>query len=175
MPQDAWPLHQLESAVTPAMIRQIEGLTSLDWSRELPSMSQIVVERDGHLVAWTGWGARSGGDVHQIGLLVHPDHKALAGDLLHHVLGQLPGGSECVARIREYQVEALDALLEAGFTVVAEDVLMVKHAGVEPARVAKRIRVARVPSIQAFRIQLGAIGHAHLASVTPSLSKEELS
>src|SRR5450759_1040201 len=30
MPQDAWPLHQLESAITPPLVRQLEGLTSLD-------------------------------------------------------------------------------------------------------------------------------------------------
>jgi hypothetical protein len=36
-----------------------------------------------------------------------------------------------------------------------EQVLMVKHAGVEPARAAKgRVRVATVPGIRAFPIQL---------------------
>jgi hypothetical protein len=153
MPQDAWPLHQLESLVTPAMVRQIEGLTSLDWSRRTRGMSEIVVESDGRVVGWVGWDGRSNAAVSQIGLMVDPQHGDLGRELLQHVLSQLPPDRKCVARVREYQTEALAAFTDAGFTVAREEVLMVRHAQVEYARSAQRgMRVVRVPSVGSFNV-----------------------
>ena len=32
MPQDSWPLRQLENSQTPVLVSQLEGLTSANWS-----------------------------------------------------------------------------------------------------------------------------------------------
>jgi hypothetical protein len=155
MPSDAWPLHQLEVETTPPLVRQIMGLTSLEWSHRIKGMSEIVVERDGRIVAWMGWGVKVGPGLVQIGLLVHPQHKELAPDLLDHAVRQLEPGSRYVSRLREYQVESLRTFLDAGFQIVAEETLMVKHAAVELARtVTGRVRMASVPGIQALPIRL---------------------
>jgi len=138
MPQDAWPLHQLESAVTPGQVRQLEGLTSQEWSHRVRSMSEIVVERDGRVVGWIGWGQRAGPDLYQIGLLVHPAHRELASDLLRHALKNNPG-RRFVARVRDYQQDVLGAFCEAGFTIQAEEVILLRHARVEVAPLPKRI------------------------------------
>jgi hypothetical protein len=165
MPQDAWPLHQLESDVTPPLVRQLEGLASIDWSRKDRDMSEIVVERDGRVVAWVGWGARVAPDLIQVGLLGHPGYKEVGPSLLQHVLAQGSAGSRYVARVRDYQVEALRTFLDAGFQDVVEEILMVKHARVELARVAKaRLQVAHVPSMQPFHSRLGS-GPAILPAV----------
>lgn len=152
MPQDAWPLHQLESEVTPALIRQLEGMTSADWTRTSRGKSEIVVERDGKVIAWIGWGVKVTGNLYEIGMLVHPEHRELGPDLLEHVLSQGPADRSYVARVREYQGEVLRTFLESGFEIVAEEILMVKHARVELARPAKaRLQIARVPSMRPFQ------------------------
>lgn len=157
MPQDAWPIHQLESAVTPPFVRQVEGLTSLDWSQRIPAMSEIVVEREGRVVAWIGWGTYAGRGLRQLGLLIEREYQDLARGLLVHVLQNATPGRQFVARVRDYQTEVLRAFLDTGFQVVAEEDLMVKHALVEPARARARMHVARVPGIQAFHYHLGIL------------------
>ncbi len=146
MPQDAWPLHQLESETTPPLIRQMEGLTSLDWSNALPQMAEIVVERDGRVVCWIGWGARVGQNLHQIGLLVHPDYSGIAPNLLSHVI-ERSAGVRFLARVRDYQHDAVQTFLDAGFEITGEEILMVKHGRVEAARTAvRRMRVGQMPT-----------------------------
>lgn len=156
MPQDAWPLHQLESAVTPPLVRQMEGLTSLEWSQKIKGMSEIVVEGEGRILLWIGWGVPLGKDLRQIGMLVHPDARDMAPDILHHVLQSAPRNQRYVARVRDYQSEVVSIFLQAGFRIAAEEIFMVKHAGVELARVERRrMRVAHMPSIQGLNSRLG--------------------
>ena len=166
MPPDAWPLHQLELKLTPALIRQVAGLTSLDWSQRAKDMTEIVVEKEGRIVAWVGWGAKVRSGLVQIGMLLDPQYKELGPDLLHHALRTLSPESRFVARVRDYHVEAVRAYEEADFQCVAEEILMVKHAGMELAPTAKRrMRIASVPSIQSFPIRLGVACPATSPSV----------
>jgi len=150
MPQDAWPLHQLESEVTPPFVRQLEGLSSLDWSQKRKTTSEIVIERDGKTVAWIAWGRKIGPTAQRIGMLVHPDHADLAPILVRHVQEQAGPDTTLIARIRDYHVESITALRDAGFETVREDVLMVRHGALVPAKARPRLRVAHAPSINAF-------------------------
>jgi hypothetical protein len=146
MPQDAWALHQLESEITPPLVRQLEGMTSVEWSHKLRAMSEIVVERDGRIVCWVGWGAPLGHDLRRIGLLVHPAERQVAIQLLHHVISRSPE-HRFLARVREYDGEALNAFRDVGFVIADEEVVMVKHARVELARFAKpRIQAVQIPT-----------------------------
>jgi hypothetical protein len=154
MPQDAWPLHQLESEVTPPLVRQLEGLTSLDWSTKIRGMSEIVIERDGHVIAWIGWGVRLGQGFTQLGMLIHPDHADVAPQLLHHALQTSPTGTRFIARVRDYQTEALQTFTDAGFTLVAEEILMLKAALLAEAPSKMRLKVASVPGMHAFNRRL---------------------
>lgn len=151
MPPDAWPLHQLESEITPPLVRQMEGLTSLDWSQRIRDMSEIVVEREGTVVCWIGWGVKLGRDLYQIGLLVHPDCRDAARALLLHVLKTAPVRSRFIARVRDYQHDVLEIFRDAGFEIVADEILMIKHARVEAVPLARRrIQVAKVPTAHIF-------------------------
>lgn len=151
MPQDAWPLHQLESDVTPALVRQMEGLTSLDWSRRIREMSEIVVERDGRVVCWIGWGVKLGRDLFQIGLLIHPQYRDVAPPLLLHALRNVPARAQVLVRVRDYQHDVLNVFLDAGFEILGEETLMVKHARVEAVPVSRRrIQQAKVPAAHIF-------------------------
>jgi len=155
MPQDSWPLHQLESEITPPLVRQLEGLTSLDWSQGARSVSEIVVEADGKVLAWIGWSRTATPGTFIVGLLLHPERNELASSLLGHVVEQAGPQARFVTRVRDYQPETLNALLAAGFDIVGEEILMVRHGRVAlvPAE-RTRLRVARVPSIPAmpFRV-----------------------
>jgi hypothetical protein len=173
MPQDAWPLHQLESAITPPLVRQLEGLTSLDWAQGARGLSEIVVECDGRVVGWIGWGPGGCAGMQQLGILVHPEHTELLRPLLSHVLGRAPSGSSFLVRVRDYQPEALTALLEAGFTLIGEEILMVRHGRVALASVEKaRLRVAHVPSVGAFPFHMVNSGPGAAARALPGPQKE---
>lgn len=150
MPQDAWSLHQLESAVSPPMVRQLEGATAGQWAESRRGMTEIVVEREDQAVAWIGWSSRSVHGGRRLDLLVRPDCRELAPLLLQHVLAQSPPGTGFQARVRDYQSELLSAFHDAGFRLVGEEILMVRHGGVVPVRVRPRMRVAPAPGIQAF-------------------------
>jgi hypothetical protein len=151
MPQDAWPLHQLESAVTPGTVRQLEGLTSQEWSQRASGMSEVVVERDGRVVGWVGWGRKAGPDLFQMGLLVHPAYRELAPDLLHHALKSNPG-RRFVARVRDYQQEVLTTFCDAGFAIQAEELILLRHARVEVAPLPKRVLV--LPQVPAPTVRI---------------------
>jgi hypothetical protein len=159
MPQDAWPLHQLESQITPPLVRQLEGLTSMEWAQRSKGAREIVVEQDGRVVGWIGWTPNRIGRCHQLGLLVHPEHCELAPSLLAHVLGTAEPGTRFVARVRDYQPETTNVLVSAGFEVVAEEILMVQHGRVALAPAERaRLRVARVPGIPAMPFRMNIIG-----------------
>lgn len=173
MPQDAWPLHQLESEVTPPLVRQLEGLTSLDWAQGARGLSEIVVESDGRVAGWIGWGASGIPGTQQLGILVHPAHTELAQPLLCHVLSQAPEDRGFLVRVRDYQPEALRALLDTGFTLVGEEILMVRHGRVALAPAERaRLRVA-VPSVGVvpFHVVIPGPGIAH--QVMPAPQKEK--
>jgi hypothetical protein len=153
MPQDAWPLHQLESEITPSLVRQLEGLTSVEWSHRRKDMQEIVIERDSRLVAWVGWRQKPRRGLNQVGLLVHPDHKETGPALLAYALTCVRG--QPFARVREYQEDVLRDFLDEGFEVIDEETMMVKHARVELARAQRpRVKAVTVPGIQGFPSRL---------------------
>jgi hypothetical protein len=120
-------------------------------------------------VGWIGWSPSGPPGTYQLGILVHPARKEFAHPLLCHVLHQVPAGSRFVVRVRDYQPEAVTALLELGFTILGEEILMVRHGRVVLAPVEKaRLRVARVPSVGAipFHVVIPGAGMAsHIMSV----------
>src|SRR5581483_12225463 len=96
MPQDAWPLRQLENSQTPLLISQLEGLTSASWStpkRRLFSREEprdLLIERNGEIVGWVGWTFLNAGhglpDHVRMALLTHGDYGELAAPLLDYAL-----------------------------------------------------------------------------------------
>jgi hypothetical protein len=159
MPEDAWPLHQLEMEITPTYVSQVEGSTSARWSSRRPKLSQIVVERNGQIVAWIGWRQRraKSGD---LSLLLHPSHMDLASPLLNHVLRQARDpGVKFRTRVRDYQPETLNAMQRAGFSIEQEQIMLVKHGLVDYAKATQgRLKAVKVPSLPVLQ------GHCSLGS-----------
>lgn len=172
MPQDAWPLHQLEMETTPPLIRQFEGLNSQDWSQRSHKMSELVVEIDGRIVAWIGRGTRERHGFVQVGMLLRPECDSLGHDLVHYMMRTALPDCRLVVRVREYHDAILRAFIDAGFTVVREETLMLKHAAVERVPSAKtRLRAVGVPCVQAFPFLLRVA--PPLAKVETNLQKEQ--
>jgi hypothetical protein len=121
-------------------------------------MTEIVVEQDGRIVGWIGLGTKARNGRTTIRLLVHPDHREIAPDLLRHAMGLAPAGTQLVTRVRDYQTETISVFLDAGFQVMAEEVLLVKHAHVVPAAAEKkRMRAVRIPSLPAIPTNLSVL------------------
>jgi hypothetical protein len=159
------------------LVRQLEGLSSSDWSYRVRDMSEIVVERDGRIAAWIGWSTKARNGSLSLKMLVHPEYKELGPQLLFHVLNQSKPHAQFTTRVREYQVETLAAFEEAGFEVTAEEIVLVKHAAVELARVEERarLRTVRVPGIPALPTHLGVTisSMTHAPSLTTLLEDEQ--
>jgi hypothetical protein len=141
----------------------------VDWSKTVKDMSEVVVERDGKLVAWAGWGTKLATRLVSISLMVEKEHADLGPDLVQYALKQVGPKCRLVARVREYQSDTMRAFTDSGFEIAGEEVVMLKHAGVELARVYKRrLQVAPVPSIQGFNTRGCPLGvtsaNAHILS-----------
>jgi hypothetical protein len=156
LPQDAWPLHQLETAVTPPLVRNLEGSTSMDWTERPGKRTEIVVERDGQIVGWVGWSTKPRRGFYQLGMIVHNDHCDMGTVLLTHALGQIGLEAKAMIRIREYQEAPLRACLDAGFEIVSRETLTVKHGVLASAVEGRRLRSARIPTIPVAPLTLSA-------------------
>jgi hypothetical protein len=100
-------------------------------------------------------------------MLVHPDHSDVAPVLIRHALKRGASGCRFVVRVRDYHVHAMRAFTDAGFSIEAEEVLLVKHAGVELAPSFKtRLAVNTVPSISGFNV------HVRRASAPANTQKD---
>ncbi len=166
MPQDAWPLRQLESSQTPQMVSQLEGLTSLNWSMPRQRRwgkdrtSELVVERDGELAGWVGWvfvGVGGGCRDHvRLGILAHTDDTEMAAAMveyaLHAISGERPT-ARIIVRLRDYQMPLNRVLEDHGFTEVFRETLHIKHGRLQllPKRVSRLLEF--VPTVRAFSLE----------------------
>lgn len=166
MPQDAWPLRQLENSQTPLLISQLEGLTSSNWSmpahrilrKEEPN--ELVVERDGDIVGWVGWSyagsSQAGRDHVRLGLMTGTDHTDLAAPLLDYalyVIGSKRPGASVTLRLRDYQTPLMQTLFDRDFREVGHDTLFIKHGRLQTVakRIGKLFELA--PTVHAFSLE----------------------
>lgn len=156
MPQDAWPLRQLENGQTPVLISQLEGLTSAGWSMPRRQMfrrdepADLVIERSGEIVGWVGWTFVNAGhslpEHVRMALLTHTDHSDLAAPLLDYalyVIGAKRPNSETILRIRDYNVPPFSMLGDRGFDESARYMLYIKHG---------RLQVVTQPTGKLFEL-----------------------
>jgi N-acetylglutamate synthase-like GNAT family acetyltransferase len=167
MPQDAWPLRQLENSQTPLLISQLEGLTSSSWTMPKHRLSRreepadLVIERNGEIVGWVGWSfvpAGHGMSEHtRLAIMTDAQHTELAAPLLDYalyVVGSKHPASEIIVRLRDYQHSIRPALEDRGFVESARYVLHIKHG---------RLQVAAQPAGKLFELA----PKAHAFAVEP--------
>lgn len=174
MPQDAWPLRQLENSQAPVLVSQLEGLTSLGWSTPVRRFlrkdepTELVVEREGELVGWSGWTRACSGpgssEYVRLGLLAQGGDVQMATALLDHSLHSINGefpNLPVVIRLRDYQMRLQQVVLDQEFALTTRETLHIKHGRLQvlPKRVSRLLELA--PTLRAFSLGSGQGGTYH--------------
>jgi hypothetical protein len=129
--QDAWAIHKLYGAVTPRLVQQAEVRSPRTWVLPLSHHWQRcrrrawVVGPQDDLRAYLH--ILSGPDAHAITLLLHPDERDQAADIVRFGLAQILDTRPVYLLLREYHQELLGPLQNLGFQVAGEQALLVKN------------------------------------------------
>jgi hypothetical protein len=129
---DAYPLFQLYNVAVPESVRRVEAATFAEWlaaqeRRWLTRRStQLVLERDGRLGAWTR--AAADGDIGRFDLLANPRELELLEPILLAALARLSRQGILLALVPEYQEPLSRLLKRLGFERRQQYVVMARTA-----------------------------------------------
>lgn len=144
--RDHWAIHKLYGATTPHAVQVAEVRNARHWALPLtqswiaPRRVAWVVGPDDDLVAYLR--RVSGPAGHVFSMLIRPDARETAVDVLRFGLAQLSDTRPVYLLLREYQGELLAPAQDLGFQPIGEQTLLVKHT-VVPVR-----RMLLVPSLE---------------------------
>lgn len=143
---DELALFQLYSASVPGHVRQAEAMTFDEWKAitrkdlSLPTQQELVLERDGNVVAWLRvW---RGSPANSFDILALPQEQEGELALLHHCMGLLDRQRPTYCLFSEYREGLRRALEDKGFLLAGEYSSLVKQLAVrvrEPRFVPARI------------------------------------
>lgn len=148
-PRDVWGIHSLYGAVTPRPVQLAESLTSDHWEQRATGPltwsadrreARLVLEVDASISGYLRLVA--GRQAHWLEMMVHPQHRELAGQLLQAGLAYLEHHKPLpvYTALRGYQAEFGRILEDAGFQAVGSQYLLMKPLTV---RVRQRQRLFR--------------------------------
>lgn len=128
--RDHWAIHKLYGAVTPHLVQHAEVRNARHWS--LPMRQRLGGQRrtawvlgpDDDFVAYLR--LTSGISGHVFTMLVRPDARDQAVDVLRFGLAQLSDTRPVYLVLREYQEELLAPSQDLGFQPIGEQALLVK-------------------------------------------------
>lgn len=135
--RDHWAVHKLYGATTPHPVQQAEVRNARYWAlpltRHWMGLRRVawVLGPDDDLVAYLH--CSSGPSGHVFNLLIRPDARDGAVDVLRFGLAQLSDTRPAYLMLREYQGEFLASAQDLGFQPIGEQALLVKNT-VVPAR-----------------------------------------
>jgi hypothetical protein len=160
--RDHWAIHKLYGAVTPHMVQHAEVRNARHWALPIADgwkgMRRLawVLGPDDNLVAYLGLASGSSG--HIFSILMRPDARDAAVDVLRFGLAQLTDHCPVYLHLREYQQELLAPAQDLGFQPIFDQTLLVKNTvipvrrpllvasfdtGLEPQVTASRISTSR--------------------------------
>jgi hypothetical protein len=160
--RDHWAIHKLYGAVTPHLVQHAEVRNARHWALPLADgwMRQRrlawVLGPDDDLLAYLG--LSSGPSGHVFNMLLRPDARETAVDVLRFGLAQLADNRPVYLYLREYQQELLVPAQDLGFQPISDQTLLVKNTvipvrrpllvtsfdpGLEPRVMAPRISTSR--------------------------------
>ena len=150
-PEDAWGVQRLRFRTTPRPVQQAEELNGTHGERQ-PFDITCVDGHDRFVLSGQGDELRGFLSVSTIargfwiGVLIHPDERDGATELLSHALSVLRNATSkpVYCAVREYQSGVLAALEHCGFTSVADRSLLVKHTTVQVREAQRKL----VPAIE---------------------------
>jgi len=160
--RDHWAVHKLYGATTPHPVQQAEVRNARHWSLPLtqgwiaPRRLAWVLGPDDDLLAYLRLASGPAG--HVFSLLIRPDAREAAVDVLRFGLAQLSDSRPVFLILREYQGELLAPAQDLGFQPIGDQALLIKHTvvpvrrsllvpalepGLEPRVLAPRISTPR--------------------------------
>lgn len=167
-PADAWGIFQLYCSVAPAQVRHAEGLSSKRWTSgsklayalvgRWREVREVVLTDEGLVVGWVRLSPIKGHDAQCLEVMLHPRaHGALAA-LLAHAAVALQARLDCptICHVREYDGAVLSGLQDAGFAIVDEHALLVKHTA---SRVTERQLLIAALRAQSLSIDVSHAQH----------------
>jgi hypothetical protein len=129
--RDSWAIHKLYGTVTPHLVQQSEVRIPHTWL--LPLSQQWHMSRSRAWVLGTEDDLQaylhviSGKTSHIMTLLIHPDAREKATDVLRFGLSQLLDSRPVYLVLREYHQDLLNPMQSLGFQPVGEQTLLVKN------------------------------------------------
>lgn len=142
--RDHWAIHKLYGMATPHLVQQAEVYNARNWTLHkaysLVRRQAWVLGPDDDLVAYLR--LLSGPNGHVFSLIIRPDEREQAVDVLRFGLAQLSDSRPVYLLLREYQQELFEPAMRLGFQPVGEQTLLVKHM-VMPIR-----RAVLAPSLE---------------------------
>jgi hypothetical protein len=135
--RDHWAIHKLYGATTPHPVQQVEVRNARNWAIPLTGpwlslrRSAWVLGPDDDLTGYLR--LTSGPSGHVLSLLIRPDAREAAVDVLRFGLAQLSDTRPVYLLLREYQGELLAPAEDLGFQPIGEQAMLVKHT-VVPVR-----------------------------------------
>lgn len=127
--RDHWAIHKLYGAITPHLVQHAEVRNARHWALPMPRLSSIrraawVLGPDDDLDAYLR--LVSGASGHVFSMLIKPDARDLAVDVLRFGLAQLSDSRPVFLLLREYQGELVARAHDLGFQPIADQALLVK-------------------------------------------------
>lgn len=135
--RDHWAIHKLYGSITPRQVQHAEVRNARHWALPMPSVwrrvrtQAWVLGPDDDLTAYLR--LASGPSGHVFSLLIRPDARDAAVDVLRFGLAQLSDTRPAYLLLREYQGELLAPAEDLGFQPIGEQALLVKST-VVPVR-----------------------------------------
>ncbi len=179
-PADAWGIFQLYCSLAPPSVRHAEGLSSKRWNRGtslfhsltrhwLPG-HEVVLTDEGLIVGWVRLTQIKGHAAQRLEVMLHPRVNDTLPALLAHAMVALNARLDrhTVCYVREYEATVYSGLQEMGFTVVAEQALLVKHMATRVTERQLLIAALRAQGlgIDVSRYQQPGTGVSTLANLT---------
>lgn len=177
---DAWGIFRLYCSVAPPQVRHAEGLSSKRWNRSatlahtlagrwLP-VREVVLTDEGLVVGWVRLTPIKGHAAQRLEVMLHPRaYDALPALLAHAAMAlQARLDHHTICYVREYESAVFTGLREAGFSVVAEHALLVKHTATRVTERQLLIAALRAQGlgIDVSRYQRPDVGVPTLAHLT---------
>ncbi len=165
--EDLPALQKLCVAITPQRVRQAEGGIGLTTTSERNCRRFVLYSPEGDdlLAALT---LCTGGRVHWLRLLVHPDSRHVAADLVGWGLDTLADqpGKAIYCNVRQYENGTSEALEAAGFRLHGTRSLMVRHT-------VAWIKTPASEAIPAMKARAEAVPPAYRINGEPDLSSPD--
>jgi hypothetical protein len=156
--RDHWAVHKLYGATTPHMVQLAEVRNARHWALPMSGAwrgvrrAAWVLGPDDDLVAYLR--LASGASGHVFSILIRPDARDAAVDVLRFGLAQLSDTRPVYLLLREYQGELLAPAEDLGFQPIGEQALLVKSTVVPVRRplLVPHLEPGLEPRVTAHRI-----------------------